>query len=199
MMKNTHLIIFILFIVFLGFSANIVINKASKSTSVLPKVIRKVPRFNLLSNYGTNFTEDSLKNKITVLDFIFTSCPGPCPIMSGNMRELYKQYSLYPDLQFISISVDPDFDTKQVLIDYANLNEVTDKRWKFLRGEMNKIKRLSTDGFMFMSDNLPAGHSVKFVLIDYNGNIRQYYDGTDKASISILRNHINIFLQELNS
>jgi len=198
-MKNTHLIIFILFIVFLGFSASIVINKAVESTSVLPKVIRKVPSFNLLSNYGTNFTEDSLKNKITVLDFIFTSCPGPCPIMSGNMRELYKQYSFYPDLQFISISVDPEFDTKEVLIDYANLNEVTDKRWKFLRGEMNKIKRLSTDGFMFMSDNLPAGHSVKFVLIDYNGNIRQYYDGTDKASISILRNHINIFLQELNS
>ena len=48
-----------------------------------------------------------------------------------------------------------------------------------------------------MSDNLPAGHSVKFVLIDEDANIRQYYDGTDQASISILRNHINLFLKKL--
>ena len=50
-----------------------------------------------------------------------------------------------------------------------------------------------------MADNLPAGHSVKFVLIDENGNIRQYYNGTDDASISILRKHINLSLRALRS
>ena len=50
-----------------------------------------------------------------------------------------------------------------------------------------------------MSGNLPAGHSVKFVLIDGEGNIRQYYNGTDEASISILRNHLNLFLTKLRS
>ena len=64
---------------------------------------------------------------------------------------------------------------------------------------MRKVKKLSTSGFLFMSDNLPAGHSVKFVLIDENANIRQYYNGTDEASISILRNHINLFLERLRN
>jgi len=133
------------------------------------------------------------------LDFIFTSCPGPCPIMSNNMRTLYNQYKLHPDLQFISITVDPENDSQEVLKIYADANGVNDKRWKFLRADMEKVKKLSSDGFLLMSDNLPAGHSVKFVLIDGDGNIRQYYNGTDKASISILRNHINLFLKKLRS
>jgi hypothetical protein len=64
---------------------------------------------------------------------------------------------------------------------------------------MEKVKELNSDGFLFMSGNLPAGHSVKFVLIDGEGNIRQYYNGTDEASISILRNHLNLFLTKLRS
>ena len=52
---------------------------------------------------------------------------------------------------------------------------------------------------MLFSDDLPAGHSVKFVLIDDKGRIRQYYDGTDKASIAILQAHLNLFLKNLDS
>ena len=114
-------------------------------------------------------------------------------------KSLYNQYKLHPDLQFLSITVDPDYDTKEVLKLYADANGVNDMRWKFLRTDMGKIKTLSSDGFLFMADNLPAGHSVKFVLIDENGNIRQYYNGTDDASISILRKHINLSLRALRS
>ena len=115
------------------------------------------------------------------------------------MRTLYNQYKLHSDLQFLSITVDPDYDTQEVLKLYADANGVYDMRWKFLRSNMEKIKTLSSDGFLFMADNLPAGHSVKFVLIDENGNIRQYYNGTDDASISILRKHINLSLKTLRS
>ena len=162
-------------------------------------MIKQAPPFSLVSHHGEPFTNDSLRNKISILDFIFTSCPGPCPIMSNNMRTLYNQYKLHPDLQFISITVDPEYDSQEVLKIYADANGVNDKRWKFLRADMEKVKKLSSDGFLLMSDNLPAGHSVKFVLIDGDGNIRQYYNGTDKASISILRNHINLFLKKLRS
>jgi protein SCO1/2 len=119
--------------------------------------------------------------------------------MSNNMSKLYKQYKLHPDLQFLSITVDPEYDSQDVLKIYAEANGVYDKRWKFLRTDMEKVKELNSDGFLFMSDNLPAGHSVKFVLIDGEGNIRQYYNGTDEASISILRNHLNLFLTKLRS
>ena len=199
MIKKIHLVSVLAVVVFLGIGATWVITKATEASKVLPAVIKQTPPFSLVSHHGEPFTNDSLRNKISILDFIFTSCPGPCPIMSNNMRILYNQYKLHPDLQFISITVDPEYDSQEVLKIYADANGVNDRRWKFLRAEMEKVKKLSSDGFLLMSDNLPAGHSVKFVLIDGDGNIRQYYNGTDKASISILRNHINLFLKKLRS
>ena len=199
MIKNIHLVSVLALVVFLGIGATWVITKATEASQVMPAVIKKTPPFSLVNHHGEPFTNDSLRNKISVLDFIFTSCPGPCPIMSNNMRTLYNQYKLHPDLQFISITVDPEYDSQEVLKIYADANGVNDRRWKFLRADMEKVKKLSSDGFLLMSDNLPAGHSVKFVLIDGDGNIRQYYNGTDKASISILRNHINLFLKKLRS
>lgn len=196
MIKKSYIITLLTIISFLGISATWVISKANDSVQALPPVIKKVPDFQMISHLGNPFNQENLKNKITILDFIFTSCPGPCPIMSTNMRTLYKQYKLHPALQFISISVDPEYDTQEVLKLYADANGVNDARWKFLRANMKNIKNLSTEGFMFMSDNLPAGHSVKFVLIDEDGNIRQYYNGTDDGSISILRTHINSFLKQ---
>lgn len=196
MIKKSYIITLFTIISFLGISATWVISKANDSVQELPPVIKKVPDFQMMSHLGNPFNQENLKNKITILDFIFTSCPGPCPIMSTNMRTLYKQYKLHPDLQFISISVDPEYDTQEVLKLYADANGVNDARWKFLRANMKSTKNLSTGGFMFMSDNLPAGHSVKFVLIDEDGNIRQYYNGTDDGSISILRTHINSFLKQ---
>ena len=198
-MNKTSIISFLILIVFLGIGSSWVINKANESNSIPPPIMKKIPDFNLTNYDGEPFSRDSLLNKISVIDFIFTSCPGPCPIMSKNMRELYNQYKLHPNLQFISISVDPDYDNLEILNAYADANGVTDKRWKFLRGEMIDIKNLSTNGFFFMSENLPAGHSVKFVLLDSSANISQYYDGTDKASIAILRKHLNIFLKNLQS
>ena len=199
MIKKIHLVSVLALVVFLGIGATWVITKATEASQVLPAVIKQTPSFSLVSHHGEPFTNDSLRNKISILDFIFTSCPGPCPIMSNNMRTLYNQYKLHPDLQFISITVDPEYDSQEVLKIYADANGVNDRRWKFLRADMEKVKILSSDGFLLMSDNLPAGHSVKFVLIDGDGNIRQYYNGTDKASISILRNHINLFLKKLRS
>ena len=199
MIKKIHIVSVLALVVFLGIGATWVITKATEASQILPTVIKQAPSFSLVSHHGEPFTKDSLLNKISVLDFIFTSCPGPCPIMSNNMRTLYNQYKLHPDLQFISITVDPEYDSQEVLKIYADANGVNDRRWKFLRADMEKVKILSSDGFLLMSDNLPAGHSVKFVLIDGDGNIRQYYNGTDKASISILRNHINLFLKKLRS
>ena len=199
MIKKSYIISIIAIFVFLGISATWVISKANSSIQELPPIIKGIPNFEMTSHLGTTFNQDSLKNKISIIDFIFTSCPGPCPIMSDNMRTLYKQYARHSNLQFVSISVDPEYDSEEVLLEYANALGVTDDRWKFLRSDMQSIKKLSTEGFMFMSENLPAGHSVKFILVDELGNIRQFYNGTDDGSIAILRTHINSFLKSINS
>ena len=67
-----------------------------------------------------------------------------------------------------------------------------------MTSQIDSIKDLKQNGFMLYADNLPQGHAVKFILIDHNGMIRQYYDGTDKASIAVLRKDIKLLLKELS-
>ena len=191
-------IIFIAFLVFLlGAGASWVINKANSSHH-LP-IIKLVPEFAFKNQDGDPFTEKRLLDKITILDFIFTNCPGPCPMMTHNMAGLYNDFSGVSEVQFISVTVDPDNDSQETLKEYARLNGVNDQRWNFLFSSIDSIKKLKRDGFMLFADDLPRGHAIKFVLIDAKGNIRQYYDGTDKASIKILRKDVTALVKKIRS
>tara|TARA_B110000444_G_C18767339_1_gene560691 strand:- start:460 stop:1068 length:609 start_codon:yes stop_codon:yes gene_type:complete len=196
-MKNKYYIIIVLIVSFLGTSSYLIINAAKSATRTKPPIISTLSHVEFESSDGSIFTNEDFKGRVTVLDFMFTSCQGPCPIMAVNMASLYRKYKVIPKVQFLSITVDPDFDTNEVLNNYALMNGVNDQRWKFLRSDMDKLKAISEEKFKFYAKDLPAGHSVKFILIDSEGNIRQYYDGTDKASMMILQSHINLFLEDL--
>lgn len=176
----------------------IVINSGLVKNKTIP-IIKNIPSFSLNTQDGNSFSDLDLIGKVTVLDFIFTSCVGPCPRMTHNMRKLYEQYQSKPDVQFVSITVDPKIDSKELLKQYAIANGVTDERWKFLTGEIELIKSVSQDGFLLFADNLPVGHAIKFVLIDHKGQIRKYYDGTDDDSIVILKGDIDWILKDINS
>ena len=195
MSRNIILIIFLVFL--LGAGASWVINKANSSHH-LP-IIKLVPEFAFKNQDGDLFTEKRLLDKITILDFIFTNCPGPCPMMTHNMAGLYNDFSGVSEVQFISITVDPDNDSQETLKEYARLNGVNDQRWNFLFSSVDSIKKLKRDGFMLFADDLPRGHAIKFVLIDAGGNIRKYYDGTDKASIKILRKDVTALVKKIRS
>ena len=191
---NKYIYIGITTVIFLALGASWTIKKAGLSHSL--KSIKQVPNFSLINQNGDSFTEKKLKNKISIVDFIFTNCPGPCPIMSNNMSELYKSYASVNQVQFISITVDPDNDNTSKLKKYAKSYGVYDKRWQFLTSDIKKIKTLKQEGFMLYAGELPQAHAIKFILIDEKGNIRQYYDGTDDASMAVLRKDINLLLKE---
>ncbi len=191
---NKYIYIGITTVIILALGASWTIKKASSSHSL--KNIKQVPNFSLINQNGDSFTEKKLKNKISVLDFMFTNCPGPCPIMSNNMSELYKSYGSVDQVQFISITVDPENDNTSQLKKYAESYGVYDERWQFLTSEIEKIKTLKQEGFMLYAGELPQAHAIKFILIDEKGNIRQYYDGTDDASMAVLRKDINFLLKE---
>ena len=106
------------------------------------------------------------------------------------MKELYHDFSKIEEIQFVSITVDPNTDTQLVLKQYAEAQGVDDSRWQFLTSDLEKIKNLKRNGFMLFADQLPQGHAIKFILIDQNGVIRKYFDGTDDASQAILRKDI---------
>lgn len=194
---NKNIILIILFITLLGSGASWVINKANLSHKI--PVIGDVPEFSFMNQNGDPFTNKNFENKITVLDFIFTTCPGPCPTMTYNMTNLYHDFDAVTEVQFVSITVDPETDNLDVLKEYAEVNGVNDERWSFLYSDINSIKELKRDGFMLYSDELPQGHAIKFILIDQNGSIRKYFDGTDEASIAILRKDITSLVKTIRS
>jgi protein SCO1/2 len=165
-----------------------------KATVQLP-VLGPVPSFRLTTQHGQPFDHDRLYGKVSVVDFIFTSCQGPCPIMSGNMQELYTAFADEDRVQFISVTVDPDRDTEAVLRDYAQRFGVTDERWTFLRGPIDQVQSLSEEGFSLAAGELPFSHSIRFILVDPQGQIRGYYNGTDRPAMERLQQHIRVLLR----
>ena len=184
-------------VILLGAGASWVIQKANSSYDI--PILKPVPVFSFINQDGDPFTEKDLNDKITVLDFIFTSCPGPCPIMTQNMTGLYQDFEQVEGVQFVSITVDPDVDTQGILKQYAKINGVKDDRWQFLTSSIEAIKDLKKNGFMLYAEELPRGHAIKFVLIDQNGQIRKYFDGTEEASMAVLRKDITNLVKEFKS
>ncbi|MBD3169903.1 MAG: SCO family protein [candidate division Zixibacteria bacterium] len=177
-------------------AAYIVIQRAEKSRSDLP-VYGTVPEFQFTSQHGEPFGTGDLMGKINIMDFFFTSCRGPCPVMHTNMSDLYELFKGHEQIQFVSISVDPENDTPEVLAGYARDFKVNDGRWVFLHAPIDSVVWLSENGFSLAADNLPNMHSTKFVLVDENAQIRGYYSGTDEASINIMITHIREMVKSL--
>ena len=194
---NRILYIIIPGILLLGFGANWVIQKADRSHDI--PVIKQVPDFTFYDQEGQLFNKNRLVNKITVLDFMFTSCTGPCPLMTSNMATLYQEFRNVMEVQFVSVTVDPFIDSESKLKEYADFVGVDDDRWQFIRSDLESTKDLKQNGFMLYAGELPQGHAIKFVLIDQDGNIRKYFDGTDEASLAVLRKDITNLVKELRS
>jgi protein SCO1/2 len=135
-----------------------------------------VTDFRLVERDGTPVTLTDLKDKVWIANFIFTSCKGPCPLMSGHMKTLQHHFADKPNIRFVSITSDPATDTPAVLAEYANRFSADGKRWLFLTGELNEIKRVARDAFKLPAGDDPGMHSTRFVLVDPQGQIRGWLD-----------------------
>jgi protein SCO1/2 len=159
-----------------------------------------VPAFELVNQDSQPFGSQQLAGKIWIADFIFTTCPGPCPIISTRMSELQKPLAK-SDAHLVSFSVDPEKDTPEVLRVYADKLRITPLRWDFLTGERSAIYSLSRDGFKLgISDGSEESsgpvHSTRFVLVDGRGNIRGYYDALAPDGVTKLLADTNHLLRE---
>jgi len=149
-----------------------------------------VPEFVLLNQDGKNFGSAQLRGKIWIADFIYTTCPGPCPMISSRMSELQKPLEK-TDVHLVSFSVDPAKDTPQVLRGYAERLQAEPGRWDFLTGPQSAIYNLSRNGFkLAVSDSgdekgIPV-HSTRMILVDRHGAIRGYYDAAEPDAVTKL-------------
>jgi protein SCO1 len=138
-------------------------------------VFGTVPEFELTAQTGQPFDSKVLDGHVWVADFIYTTCPGPCPMMTTHMRQLQNSTFETPDVLLVSFTVDPVHDTPAVLTEYARHFKQDPARWFFLTGEMDKLNALGVGGFKLTSVDGSLTHSTRFVLVGRDRRIRGYY------------------------
>jgi protein SCO1 len=162
-----------------------------------------VPDFSLTERNGRDVSLAQLRGKIWIADFIYTSCTDTCPLQTATMAKLQQAYAGKPAVQFVSITVDPERDTPQVLAQYADKFQADPARWYFLTGPRDPIMRLIQQGFHLAVMSAPADtdtsgtipHSPRFVLVDKEARIRGYYDSREPAGLVRLKNDIDTLVK----
>lgn len=157
-------------------------------------VVATVPEFTLVDRDGQPFGRGDLSGAPWVADFIFTRCAAICPRMTRQMSGVAEALAGTP-IEIVSISVDPEHDTPEVLDAWARQFGAGES-WHFLTGENEAIYDLARKGFLLAVDpsppaeleaeNGPIVHSTRFVLVDSEGQIRGYYDAFEQASVERL-------------
>ncbi len=166
-----------------------------------------IPPFSFTDQDGHTITDRTVKDKVLVVDFIFTSCPKQCPRMSTEMQQLWFKLQEkigddgLKDVLFLSHTVDPEHDTPPVLKEYAKKLQADTAHWKFLTGDATAIYRQGNQGYLLsaMRDSTAADqfvHSPHFVLVDKRQHIRGMYDGTVTASVDTLSTDLQALLSE---
>ena len=172
--------------------------KSFFGTTPLP-VLTQLPDFRLVERSGQKLGLSDLKGKVWIADFIFTRCPGPCPRMSSRMATLQRDLRSEDNLRLVSISVDPEFDTREVLAKYAAQYHADEGRWFFLTGDKTTIHRLAKSGFLVGGVDDVTLHTTRFVLIDRQGRVRGYYSSSDEEDLRKLGNDARALLREIEA
>jgi protein SCO1/2 len=148
------------------------------------------PPFALIDQTGRSVSLDSLGDRVLLVDFIYTSCPGPCPVQTSLQVALQRRVpeALREHVHFVSISLDPEFDRPEVLEHYASARGVNFSNWSFLTGptpEVADVIRSWGVGSVRKPDGTIDHTLVRFLV--HEGRVIERYwtsDGTDEEILS---------------
>ena len=150
-----------------------------------PPALGTLPDFALTDQTGQPFGTRELRGKVWVANFIFTSCAGSCPLLSQKMAEVaHRARHVGPDFHLVSLTVDPERDTPEVLAGYAARYGANPRKWSFLTGGMATIQTAVVDGFKVGMGKEKVGdfweifHGENLVLVDRQLRIRGYFPAT---------------------
>lgn len=154
----------------------------------------KIPYFKFINQDGDSISRDDMFGHVYVVQFFFTTCPTICSKMAVMVKELQAKMIKNTNFRILSITVDPRHDSIPVLKKYAK-DVHASKGWDFLTGKQKEIYNIAKKGF-FMSagedDLAPGGylHSSQLTLVDKEGHVRGYFDGTSLSEINDLEQAI---------
>lgn len=168
---------------------------------VVDTLYHQVPDFAFVNQDSQQVTQETVKGKLYVTDFFFTSCPSICPKMKSQMLRVYEEFKDNPNVLLLSHSIDPQHDTVAVLKDYAERLGVQSSTWHFLTGEKDNIYDIASKYLVAVQEDGDAAgggftHGGHFILVDEQRRIRGVYDGTKEASVDQLLQDIPVLLNE---
>jgi protein SCO1/2 len=147
------------------------------------EVHHQVGQFNHYNQDSVLMTNSTLKDYIYVADFFFTSCPSICPKVMKQMMRIYEAVKDDPQVKLVSFTIDPKRDNVGKLKLYADNLGIDHKKWYFLTGDKDATLELANTYFVaaFEDATAPGGfdHSGKILLVDKQGHIRSFSEGTD--------------------
>jgi len=207
-------------------------NASRRAAHDLPR-LWEVPDFAFIERNGQSVTRADLLGKVWIASLIFTRCVEECPLVSSHMARLQDAFTAEPDVRLVSITVDPAYDTPEVLTRYAQSFAAQPQRWLFLTGDKATIYRLVREGFRLglidpQGSAVPeaAGvrhalwqlltpapalahpgthshdetqraitHSARLVLVDRQGQVRQFYNITDQSTLRRVPSDVRLVLR----
>lgn len=181
-----------------------------QENTVDPELLRlgyghKVGSFSFENQDGNIVKDTDFDDKIWVVEYFFTTCGSICPIMNEQMQRLHEHYLEDEGVQLLSFSVNPEYDTAEVLRAYADNHGWQSNQWQFLTGKKEEVYRVARKYFFLLkpAEVANAGdagtdfiHTNNFVLIDKKRRIRGYYDGTDPEEVDDLMHDIGLLKEE---
>lgn len=160
-----------------------------------------IPDYEFTNQTEEKITNDTYKNKIHVVNFFFTSCPGICPIIMNNLLEVQAEFKGASDFMMLSHSLDPKNDSPEVMKNYGERLGADFTMWNLVTGKPEDIHNMSRDGYKLAAawdDKAPGGinHTERVTLVDKEGHIRGWYIGTDREEIDRLIEDIHRLKEE---
>lgn len=170
----------------------------NKYSVIEPNMSENVDDFSFTTESEETLSLEDFEGKWWIADFIFTNCTSVCLPMTYHMSLLQDKLAEEElDVHLVSFSVDPDFDTPEVLTAYAEDYDADLRTWSFLTGyDFQTIKELSIKSFRSLLQAPKRGsdqvtHGTGFMLVSPEGKVVKSYDGLDKDQMDVIIQDLN--------
>ena len=177
------------------------LNPALVDPAALTSKRHRILDFALINHLGDTVTQEDVRGQILVVDFFFTRCATICPLMTTNLQRIHDRLSPGAPVRILSHSVTPVADSVSVLNAYADKYNANPDRWWFLTGPKNHIYELARRSYFSCLDEGDGGfqdfvHTENVVLVDDQGRLRGFYDGTDSKAMSHLLSDLDFLIEK---
>ena len=153
--------------------------------------IKPAPEFTLTNQDGKRLSLKDLRSKVVAITFIFASCADTCPLLTAKMAGIQNKLgsAFGPQVNFVSITVDPERDTPAILKRYADRHRANSAGWAFLTGTPAEIREVAKRYGIYYKKTArgDVDHTFLTSIVDQSGTLRVQYMGVKFDPDEMLR------------